>query len=290
MVMFVFVVTAVFMSCGNSHGKGIITMTTEADKISFIMAGSGTVTIDWGDGSEITTHTLLEFYGTPFDEGFVPELFKGFYDALNKHTYSHSYSGTFSKNITITGENITLLSCQGKQLTSLDVSKNIALIWLNCIDNQLTSLDVSKNIALKILECGSNQLTSLDVSKNTALALFSFDENHLTSLDVSKNTALKHLYCRYNQLKGLDMSKNTSLFILDCHSNRITSLVVNSNTLIEVTLTHNQMNDIALNAFFNTLHSNPPEWPNNKEISINFNPGANTCNRSIATSKGWIFQ
>ena len=65
---------------------------------------------------------------------------------------------------------LTSLYCNSNQLTSLDVSKNIALEWFACSWNQLTSLDVSKNTALKGLYCYGNQLTSLDVSKNTALA------------------------------------------------------------------------------------------------------------------------
>ena len=48
--------------------------------------------------------------------------------------------------------------CYSNQLTSLDVSKNIALTWLECYENQLTSLDVSKNTALKTLYCYQNQI------------------------------------------------------------------------------------------------------------------------------------
>ena len=40
---------------------------------------------------------------------------------------------------------------------------------LHCGENQLTSLDVSNNIALELLYLPHNQLTSLDVSNNTAL-------------------------------------------------------------------------------------------------------------------------
>ena len=54
-------------------------------------------------------------------------------------------------------------------LTSLDVSKNIALAELTCYENKLTSLDVSKNTALTELNCSGNQIISLDISKNVAL-------------------------------------------------------------------------------------------------------------------------
>jgi len=55
------------------------------------------------------------------------------------------------------------LSCSDNQLTSLDVSQNIALTVLICLDNQLSSLDVSNNTALIDLRCSDNQLTNLDV-------------------------------------------------------------------------------------------------------------------------------
>jgi len=64
--------------------------------------------------------------------------------------------------------NLTNLNCGGNQLTSLDVSTNLALEYLYCNDNLLTNLDVSQNIVLTQLSCGTNQLTSLDVSTNTA--------------------------------------------------------------------------------------------------------------------------
>ena len=116
---------------------------------------------------------------------------------------------------------VTSLSCNGNQLTSLDVSKNTALTWLSCNGNQLASLDVSKNTALTWLSCHENQLASLDVSKNTSLTTLWCSDNRLTALDVSKNTALTLLYCYSNQLTSLDVSGCTALTSLYCYSNQI---------------------------------------------------------------------
>ena len=52
---------------------------------------------------------------------------------------------------------LTSLRCGGNNLTSLDVSKNIALTQLFCISNQLTILDLSKNTALSYLKCDDNK-------------------------------------------------------------------------------------------------------------------------------------
>ncbi len=142
---------------------------------------------------------------------------------------------------------LLLLYCGINQLTSLDVSKNTELKELSCGFNQLTSLDVSKNTALTELDCGFNQLTSLDVSKNTELTELSCSDNQLTSLDVSKNTALTELSCGNVQLTSLDVSKNTALTKLNCSINQLISLDLSKNTaLTELDCSFNQLTSLDL--------------------------------------------
>jgi len=162
--------------------------------INICLAGTGTATIDWGDGTASETYTL-----TPYNEDDVSYLLVGEY-------YSHSYSVTTSCTISIIGENITSLHCYENQLTSLDVSKNTSLKILSCYRNQLTNLDLSKNRALEYLYCWENQLENLEVSKNTLLKELNCCENQLTNLDVSNNTALMNLRCSNNQLTFLNVS------------------------------------------------------------------------------------
>ena len=90
-----------------------------------------------------------------------------------------------------------------------------ALTYLDCNSNQLTSLDVSANIALIELYCSYNQLDSLNVSQNTALTWLWCSVNQLGSLDVSQNTALTWLWCFGNQLTSLDVrnGNNTNFTI-----------------------------------------------------------------------------
>jgi hypothetical protein len=66
-----------------------------------------------------------------------------------------------------------------------------------------------------------------------------------------------------NQLTSLDVSNNTALTSLECSENQFTA--------------------DGLNALFGTLHGNT----GSKAIHIFGNPGAGTCDRSIATDKGW---
>lgn len=127
---------------------------------------------------------------------------------------------------------LTVLNCVKNKLTSLDITKNTALVFLYCDSNQISSLDVSQNTALTNLVCDYNQISSLDVTKNTNLTYLSCSHNQITGLDVTKNTALSTLICGYNQSTNLDVSKNTALTYLECNYNQITSLDVSKNTAL----------------------------------------------------------
>jgi photosystem II stability/assembly factor-like uncharacterized protein len=235
-----------------------MTMTTRNTIVNFILGCTGNATVDWGDG---TTNTLFG----------------------NLADCSHNYSSSSTHTITIIGSNVTYLNCNN-QLISLDVSNNSALTNLSCSGNQITSLDVSNNSALTVLSCDDNQLTSLDLSKNSALRYLICGANRLTSLDVSKNSALTQLDCGGNQLKSLDVSNSSALTQLNCYSNQLTSLdVSNSSALEYLNCGGNQLTSAELDALFGTLNSTAI-W---KFIDISNNPGTNSCNRSIATSRGW---
>ena len=69
---------------------------------------------------------------------------------------------------------------------------------LYCSYNQLTSLDVSKNVALEIFWCYENQLTSLDLSKNTALKL-----SALTGMP-TPTTGRKNITCGWKWGNGVE--------------------------------------------------------------------------------------
>lgn len=128
---------------------------------------------------------------------------------------------------------LTILSCIENQLTSLDLSNNIALTQLSCWSNLLTSLDVSNCTELTFLACESNRLTSLDVSKCTALTEFRCDHNQLSSLDVTHNISLKYFTCSNNQLASLDVTHNIAITFLGCNDNQLTSLDVTHNTVLK---------------------------------------------------------
>ena len=261
-------------------------------RVSFIIAGTGTATIDWGDGFEET----------------IPDL-----TGTGSYECSHTYLGSSSRTITITGENITYLNCTSWNfmpsystdifITSLDVSKNSALEVLYCHHNQLTSIDLSKNVALTFLDCRWNPLKSFDVSKNTALIELWCTYTEIKSLDLSKNIALTKLFCGTNELTSLDVSKNIALTDFECDDNQLTSLDISNNTALEwFDCSGNQISNLLIS------NSNAPEtfkcFSNNLSATslntifemlpnktgwllISGNPGTSSCNASIAINKGW---
>ncbi|MDL2302944.1 hypothetical protein LJC28_00975 [Dysgonomonas sp. OttesenSCG-928-D17] len=263
-----FVIQAV--SC-TAKGPNQITMTTnKLGEVTIYMAGSNTVTIDWGDGTENEKQTLSAYR----NEGFI-----------SSHKYNHSYFNKLPHTITIRGQNITHLSCENNQLTNLDVSNNTALTFLLCSYNELRNLNISNNVALVTLYCNHNQLTNLDISNNIGLTDLWCCSNQLTSLNISKNTALEALIIENNQLISLDLSMATMLKVLNCYNNQLTSLNVNKNTSLQyLNCGSNQQSATSLNTLFSTLLD---EDLLTKRINISNNPGTDNCDQSIAINKGW---
>jgi len=82
---------------------------------------------------------------------------------------------------------LNILAVVNGQLTSLDVSNNVALTELKCYGNQLTQLDVSSNSNLTFLACSNNQLECLNVKNgnNIAFTIFVVSGNqNLTCIEV----------------------------------------------------------------------------------------------------------
>jgi Leucine-rich repeat (LRR) protein len=66
-------------------------------------------------------------------------------------------------------KNLTDLYCDNNQLSNLDISNNVNLIYLDCENNQLSNIDISNNVNLTYLHCSNNQLTNIDISNNVNL-------------------------------------------------------------------------------------------------------------------------
>ena len=145
--LFVLMLLSAIIGCSKEAPKSVnppegntpmvMTLTTEASEVALVLIGTRTATINWGDETKNETHNISGDW----------------------QVFQHTYSNESSHIITITGVNITTLSCYYNNLTSLDVSNNTALSNLDCYGNQLTSLDMSSNTALTKLDCGNNLLS-----------------------------------------------------------------------------------------------------------------------------------
>ncbi|MDR0295563.1 MAG: hypothetical protein LBH91_05165 [Prevotellaceae bacterium] len=294
---FVFIVA--FISCSEStvkHEDNRITMTTTINgEIVICIIGTGWTTIDWGDGE--SERTLLI---DPPDLGFIYE-----------YEFSHTYTTANTKTITITANNkvtglatdrsgvvaaldvtacpsLKYLNCNYEHLTSLNLSKNAALVKLKCIGNRLTGLDISKNTALEELMCYDNQLTILDLSKNTELIELGCQNNQLTSLSVNKSPMLKYLYCQGNRLTSLNVSKCTVLESLHCNDNQLSSLDISENIVLRnLYCQDNNLNAGALNTLFNDLPDRTGKTMGGIDVRNNSGVTQAGYNPTIATAKNW---
>jgi hypothetical protein len=147
--------------------------------------------------------------------------------------------------------NLKILDCWNNQLTSLEGIENLVnLEALSCSNNQLTSLEGIENlINLEKLWCSNNQLTSLDGIENLVnLEKLWCSNNQLTSLEGVENLInLKELYCRDNQLTGLKGIENLfNLKQLWCSSNQLTSLegIENLINLEKLRCSNNQLTSL----------------------------------------------
>ena len=100
-----------------SENHLVMTTTIPSGTFRFSMSGSGTILINWGDGSAPQTHRLSSWLTSFF----------------------HTHSGTPPFVVTIEGDDITSLICSGSHLIDLDVSRIAGLTNLNCANNQLSA-------------------------------------------------------------------------------------------------------------------------------------------------------
>ena len=202
---FVFL-TMLISSC--ERNTQMIIITDQVDSVNIGLSGSrGTATIDWGDGTTISSKELWEM----------------------STSFSKKYLDKSARIVTIKGNRantIEGLYCFNNQITSLDVSKNPKLKGLQIISTKVTDIDVSRNPNLTYLTCVSNRLTNLDVSHNSELRHLSCEDNLLTSLDVRNNTKLMFLFLRSNQLSATELN---ALFETLHNNNRFKTIFIGGN-------------------------------------------------------------
>lgn len=220
----------------NPNGPWSVELTAECiaqddDEFEIEFAGTGIVTIDWGDGTVLKNLRMPELKKLSEEEdGEEYYWYEG-----TRYTHKYSKVGTYAVKISGQDGSIILLDIcvddgnEGNRYTSLVLNHCGWLQYFNCMGNRLTTLDVGKCTQLKYLDSGQNPLVALDINGCTQLEELWCEANQLYSLDINECTQLKVLYCAENRLTSLDVSGCTQLEVLKCNENQLTSLDVSKN-------------------------------------------------------------
>ncbi|MBQ4820917.1 matrixin family metalloprotease [Aquimarina sp. MMG016] len=99
-----------------------------------------------------------------------------------------------------------------------------ALETLAAFQNNLTTLDLSNNLALTFLSAPDNNISSLDLGTNTSYETIFIRENNLSEIDVTGFTSLEWLDLKNNPITALDVSSNLDLAQLQCEGCNLFSL------------------------------------------------------------------
>ena len=237
----------------------------DSNRISFI-ATAKKITINWGNGK------IDEFTPNGVERKFTYEYLNSNYQTILINAENLTYIGSITPDKNVPpGSGGAVNAYKYNELRFGDCPN---LEQIKFPFNRLTVLDIKKAGALKILDCFSNSLTKLNLNGCKALETLDCAANLLTELDVSGLTALKYLDCGSISDNGINRGYITSLNVSGCVA------------LEMLYCQGNQLTAEELNKVFKSLPTiaTATDWWN---IIISSNPGASTCDESIATSKGW---
>ncbi len=113
------------------------------------------------------------------------------------------------------------LHCGYNQLTVLDVSENRSscFLSLSCENNNLTSLIISKPVALTSINCSNNKLEGLNLVFVPNLQNLDIDNNLFYSQSFLYTTKLESLSCNKNNFSSLELTHCSNLYSLYCEDN-----------------------------------------------------------------------
>jgi Leucine-rich repeat (LRR) protein len=107
---------------------------------------------------------------------------------------------------------------------------------------QVTSIDLSNLSSLKYLDLGRNIIKSIDLSNCSDLLTLNLSRNSLESISLSNLTNLKHLNLSYNKLTSINTSALSSITLLYVKNNILSTFsMYDLNNLIELNLKTNSI-------------------------------------------------
>jgi len=191
---------------------------------------------------------------------------------------------------------LEVLTCSSNDITSLDLSQNINLIYLYCELNPLSTIDLTQNTSLVELYCGLDfdqnnnslvgpgytLLSDLNITQNTMLRYLSIGKNELISLDVSQNVALKQFHIDSSLITVLDLTNNVLLESFGIEGSPIFSLDIRNgnNIIIDFLAIINNLNLNCINVDDSTLSSN--NWVGQDFFFDSWSYFSNNCSGTTA--------
>ncbi len=189
--------------------------------------------------------------------------------------------------------NIRKLDIRGNQVSTINLSNNVALEDLNVSNNPISVLNLDTNSALtkiiapncelesliltnhpllNTLVVQLNQITNLDVSGAPAITFFRANNNLLTSIDLSNNTLLSQIYLSDNQITSLDVNSNSNLEDLIIDNNQLTAINVTGTTALrQLSVNDNQISSLNLSTSTN-LYSLSANYNSLTSIDLSNHP------------------
>ncbi len=221
---------------------------------------SASVTVDWGDGTNVdvasTSDNLLTITG----------------EVKGKEITLH----TIGK--------LTTLVCAGQEVTALDLSGATNLLSLYCQNNSLSTLSVTNCTKLLDLNCSNNGLTQLDAtaSKNGKLQTLNAANNQLSSVDALKGSALNYVDVSNNEFTTLNLTSSSDIDVLKCNDNNIKSMFAGTSPYSVVACGGNGLTSLVLS---NTSNLTQLFAEGNSLSSLNLNTASNLTYLAVENNK-----
>lgn len=108
-------------------------------------------------------------------------------------------------------ENLTYLSCNNTNISSIDLSYAPKLTKLSINNTNIKELDLSYTPELESLSANGTEIKEIDLSPTPNIYNLSLDDTEIEELDISKLTELLNLSIRNTAIKEIDLSSNTKL-------------------------------------------------------------------------------
>lgn len=236
--------------------------------------------IDWGDGSRLSEYVFFDDTDNT--------------DAIKAITYPYASVGAYEIEVKALQLKNLLLSRSGENmLTELSLTDCLRLRNLFCDNQPISELDVSGCPELRILSCGypDGELSLIGVAAPRKLGEL-YIKGPLTSknLELANSDSLRIIRLENTNLPDIQLSNLPELRTIEINScPDMENVYIGNNSLLsEVVLINNTSLDFeAINRLFENL---PSANSDSRYITLSGNKGDDKCNKSLATSKGWIFR